>query len=107
MKLRRAVEILVIESVFGASKKDTIDGLRSQVLRKFKEKVRETHPDAGGKGGDMAELKWARDTLLAYVEEKAKVKPCPHCDGTGRKRLGNGRTVKCFHCGGTGETYEQ
>jgi len=70
MRPKRAAELLNIDLRYSIVKED--------VLWKFRSALREAHPDAGGKGGDMAELKKARDTLLAYVEEKAKIKSCPH-----------------------------
>lgn len=34
----------------------------------FRAKLAETHPDAGGSGGDMEQLKKARNLLLKYAD---------------------------------------
>lgn len=56
------------------------------------------HPDAGGKGGDMAAILEARDILMGNAKTDI---PCKTCQGSGYVR-GRGVAVRCGKCNGSG-----
>ena len=60
--------------------------------------VHTTHPDAGGRGGDLDAITQARDILLQNIGAET---PCPQCAGRGsiKARLGS---VPCGRCEGEG-----
>jgi DnaJ-class molecular chaperone len=81
------------------------DATEDQINRAFRATVKFEHPDAGGAGFDMAELKWARDLLLEHINQataKPEKAPCPACRGRGNVLLGF-KSEPCPTCGGAGE----
>ena len=72
------------------------------IHRAFKEKAKSRHPDAGGDGGDLAELREARTVLLEYVKRRGTVVACESCDGTGKRGQ-----FKCMACNGNGKVRKQ
>lgn len=80
------------------------DASAEDIKHAFTAKVKEAHPDAGGKGGDIAALKAARDLLLTTEFKKDTLKEeltCPLCKGTGMVSSGFG-AMQCQSCGGSG-----
>ena len=70
------------------------------VRQRFNERVKAAHPDNGGAGADMALLKEARDTLLAFCNISEETS-CPVCKGHGTVQARIGVTP-CHRCDGTG-----
>lgn len=70
-----------------------------EVRSAYARAVKADHPDQGGAGTLIAQLKQARDVMLCHSE----IVPCNHCRGVGyiRGRFG---ARACMACGGSGET---
>lgn len=66
----------------------------------FAEKVKEQHPDTGGPGTDMTQLKAARDHMRQVVAGENR--RCKTCKGSGIVRVKMGATP-CAACKGTGD----
>lgn len=68
------------------------------VKKLFADKVRAMHPDLGGAGGNLDNIKEARDVLIASLGGESA---CKQCRGRGyiKARMGS---VECGRCGGEG-----
>lgn len=87
----------------------TLPATTEQVRAAYVHAVKAAHPDSGGRGGDMALLKSARDVLLAalnHVVENTRRVACPMC--LGRGIVYNGFSGgKCAMCAGKGYVDER
>lgn len=83
------------------------DATPDEIRTAFTHKVKESHPDAGGSGGDIQQLKQARNLLLEATKQRlpsennAAMQPCQMCSGSGRGVVGF-RNQRCTTCNGTG-----
>lgn len=60
------------------------------------------HPDRGGDPAKFIRLKQAWEAASVHA---SRPRPCPACDGTGKRTVGRGWTrlgLPCLDCGGTG-----
>lgn len=77
----------------------------AEIRAAFATKVKAAHPDSGGTGGDIQQLKQARNILLEAhrlpKEHVAAMHPCQMCSGRGMVSEGFGYQV-CTTCNGTG-----
>jgi len=98
---QRSNQVAEARRLLGVSEGATPEEIRAAFTRA----VKDAHPDAGGQGGDIQQLKWARNLLLERRlpnENTAAIHPCPMCNGRGSVALGFGYE-RCTTCNGTGE----
>lgn len=86
MRLEQARRILQLPTVYNAE----------AVRAAFVARCKALHPDAGGSGGDLAEVTAAHDLLIGFIKPS-----CKQCSGRGyiRGRIG---AEPCTQCHGEG-----